>query len=231
MERRQLLGLLPCFWMGFCWGSVGTTADSPASRLAAGSNWRRRFGRERHLPWFRCNLFVYNLVPWHSCSCVMDQFAIFLFSPLLPLTALLNFREWNVILERDESPTGNSQMLRQNHSSMKIAASRSPVTRKYMLLIHSHSWSTVFVLMIRGSSFLSTGAMCPFRGRASTGGEDAAVGAGRQDGYQWNERFLFGIWYYLRDMRRHWGVPRFSVHLQGLAVVRVVCACPVWCIA
>lgn len=44
-------------------------------------------------------------------------------------------------------------MLRQNHGSMKIAASRSPATRKCMLLIHSKSRSVAFVLMIRGSSF------------------------------------------------------------------------------
>lgn len=75
-----------------------------------------------------------------------------------------------------------------------------------------------------GLFLLSTGALCPLRGRASSGGEDGGVGAGRRDGYRGNERFLFGIWCYLRDMRRHWGEPRFPVLLQGLAVkcVRVL---------
>lgn len=73
-----------------------------------------------------------------------------------------------------------------------------------------------------GLFLLSTGALCPLRGRASSGGEDGGVGAGRRDGYRGNERFLFGIWCYLRDMRRHWGEPRFSVLLQGLAV-KCVC--------
>lgn len=61
-----------CFRASEC-DSAGTTADLPASRLAAGSNWRRRSGGKRHLPRFRYNLFVYNLLPWHSCSCIMGS--------------------------------------------------------------------------------------------------------------------------------------------------------------
>lgn len=80
-----------CFRASEC-DSAGTSADLPASRLAAGSNWRRRSGGKRHLPRFRYNLFVYNLLPWHSCSCIMGSICNLSFFPFSSNNCTVEFQ-------------------------------------------------------------------------------------------------------------------------------------------
>lgn len=91
-------------------------------------------------------------------------------------------------------------MLRQNRSSMKIAASRSPATRKCMLLIHSKSRSVVFVLMIRGSSFYQLEHCVPSEGERLVeermvvlvqGGE---MVIGETSGFYLGSDAIWGIW-------------------------------------